>query len=257
MELVLKDIDKSFGNKEVLNKASFSFDKGYVYALLGRNGAGKTTLFRIINESIDKDGGEVYLKDGDSTRKLDFKDIFFMVSEPDLPKFLTGREFIRFFVDANKDKIEGNVDINEFFDLVDFDLGDADRLIQDYSTGMKNKLQIIMFLILRPIVILMDEPLTSLDVVVQAQMKNIIRQIRKDHIIIFSTHIMGLAKDICDKICLLHSKNLHAVDGLIKDDPNFEDTVISLLTRDKEDAEFKEASRKLSNKKEDKYEQEL
>ena len=95
---------------------------------------------------------------------------------------------------------------------------------------MKNKLQMLMFLILKPKVILMDEPLTSLDVVIQLQMKRIIRDIHKDHIIIFSTHILQLAKDICDKIVLLHNESLNPVDSLIKDDPDFEDTIIDLLS---------------------------
>ena len=104
---------------------------------------------------------------------------------------------------------------------------------------MKNKLQMIMFLILKPKVILMDEPLTSLDVLVQVQMKKIIREIHKDHIIIFSTHILQLAKDICDKIVLIHDKKLNPVDGLLKDDPNFEDTIVSLLAGDAEASEIK------------------
>ncbi|MFR7353928.1 hypothetical protein [Anaerococcus obesiensis] len=113
---------------------------------------------------------------------------------------------------------------------MDFDMEDADRLIQDYSTGMKNKLQMLMFLILKPKVILMDEPLTSLDVVVQLEMKKIIRDIHKDHIIIFSTHILQLAKDICDDIVLLHDKNLQKVDKKVSEDKDFEDKIIKLLT---------------------------
>ncbi len=85
----------------------------------------------------------------------------------------------------------------------------------------------------------MDEPLTSLDVLVQVQMKKIIREIHKDHIIIFSTHILQLAKDICDKIVLIHDKKLTPVDGLLKDDPNFEDTIVSLLAGDAEASEIK------------------
>lgn len=110
---------------------------------------------------------------------------------------------------------------------------------------MKNKLQMLMFLILRPRVILMDEPLTSLDVVIQLQMKKIIREIHKDHIIIFSTHILQLAKDICDRIVLLHDKTLNPVDSLIKDDPAFEDTIINLLSGKAEAEEIKKIEENL------------
>ncbi|MCI5972876.1 MAG: ABC transporter ATP-binding protein, partial [Anaerococcus sp.] len=203
MKLIINGLSKSFGKKEVLKDVSYTFNQGEVYALLGRNGAGKTTLFKLINESLDKDSGEVLLEEDGKRNPIDFKDVFFMVSEPELPKFLTGREFISFFIEANRENIKNLKNIDEYLEIVELDKDDSNRLIQDYSTGMKNKLQMLMFLILKPKVILMDEPLTSLDVVVQLQMKRIIRDIHKDHIIIFSTHILQLAKDICDKIVLL------------------------------------------------------
>ena len=245
MKLIVKNLSKTFGKKEVLKNASYTFDQGEVYALLGRNGAGKTTLFKLITDSIVKDSGEVLLEIDGKSSPLDFKDVFFMVSEPELPKFLTGREFISFFIEANKENIKDTKDLNSYFSLVDLDIDDSNRLIQDYSTGMKNKLQMLMFLILRPRVILMDEPLTSLDVVIQLQMKKIIREIHKDHIIIFSTHILQLAKDICDRIVLLHDKSLNPVDSLIKDDPAFEDTIINLLSGKAEAEEIKKIEENL------------
>lgn len=248
MKLIVKNLSKTFGKKEVLKNASYTFDQGEVYALLGRNGAGKTTLFKLITDSIVKDSGEVLLEIDGKSLPLDFKDVFFMVSEPELPKFLTGREFISFFIEANKENIKDTKDLDSYFSLVDLDIDDSNRLIQDYSTGMKNKLQMLMFLILRPRVILMDEPLTSLDVVIQLQMKKIIREIHKDHIIIFSTHILQLAKDICDRIVLLHDKNLNPLDSLIKDDPAFEDTIINLLSGKAEAEEIKKIEENLETK---------
>lgn len=245
MKLIVKNLSKAFGKKEVLKNASYTFDQGEVYALLGRNGSGKTTLFKLITDSIVKDSGEVLLEIDGKSLPLDFKDVFFMVSEPELPKFLTGREFISFFIEANKENIKDTKDLDFYFSLVDLDTDDSNRLIQDYSTGMKNKLQMLMFLILRPRVILMDEPLTSLDVVIQLQMKKIIREIHKDHIIIFSTHILQLAKDICDRIVLLHDKTLNPVDSLIKDDPAFEDTIINLLSGKAEAEEIKKIEENL------------
>lgn len=239
MKLIINNLSKSFGKKDVIKNASYTFDQGEVYALLGRNGAGKTTLFKLITDSLSKDEGEVLLEDKNSIKPIDFKDVFFMVSEPELPKFLTGREFISFFIEANRENIKNLANLDDYLSLVDLEVDDSNRLIQDYSTGMKNKLQMIMFLILKPKVILMDEPLTSLDVLVQVQMKKIIREIHKDHIIIFSTHILQLAKDICDKIVLIHDKKLNPVDGLLKDDPNFEDTIVSLLAGDAEASEIK------------------
>lgn len=152
------------------------------------------------------------MEDGGERRPLTSSDVFMMVAEPELPEFLTGYEFLKFFIEANIDRVPDPLPIEDYLDQVSLDRADALRLIQDYSTGMKNKLQMLMFLILRPKIILMDEPLTSLDVVVQLEMKKIIRSIKEDHIIIFSTHILQLAQDLCDRIILLHGKNLHDVE---------------------------------------------
>lgn len=92
---------------------------------------------------------------------------------------------LAFFVEANREKIHKDVNLDQYFDQIDFAVEDRDRLLQSYSTGMKNKIQMLMFMILRPPVILMDEPLTSLDVVVQHEMKELIRSIRGEHIILF------------------------------------------------------------------------
>ena len=234
MKLVIENLSKSFDDKEVIKEASYEFEKGTVYALLGRNGAGKTTLFRLITEAIKKDSGEIYIEENGTQTPVSFDDVFMMVAEPDLPKFLTGYEFIRFFIDANRENIKDLKDIDYYLDLIDFDEEDSHRLIQSYSTGMKNKIQMLMFLILKPRIILMDEPLTSLDVVVSLQMKKIIRQIHEDHIMVFSTHILQLAKDICDKIVLLSEKKLSGLDDSYLADPDFEDKLISILASNKE-----------------------
>ncbi|MBP2070092.1 MULTISPECIES: ATP-binding cassette domain-containing protein [Anaerococcus] len=232
MRLVIENLSKKFEEKSVLMDLSAKFDQGIIYALLGRNGAGKTTLFSLISKELKKDSGEIYLLEDDEKIDINLKDVFFMLAEPELPRFLTAREFINFFIDVNKERINDNLDPNYYFDLVRFDEEDKDRLIQGYSTGMRNKLQMMMFLILKPKVILMDEPLNSLDVVVQKEMKNLIKYIKNDHIIIFSTHILDLAKDISDEIVLLHKGQIEEVDREIKNNPDFEEKIIDLLQKE-------------------------
>ena len=232
MQLLIDNLSKSFDEKLVLDKLSITLDQGIIYGLLGRNGAGKTTLFSLIAKELEKNSGDIYLIDKSSKSPLDIKDVFFMLAEPEIPRFLTGREFINFFIDVNKERIKGNLNPDIYFDQVKFDEDDKDRLIQGYSTGMRNKLQMMMFLITKPKVILMDEPLNSLDVVVQKEMKDLIKSIKNDHIIIFSTHILDLAKNMADEILLLHKGKISEVDREIKNNPDFEEEVINLLQRE-------------------------
>lgn len=229
MKLLLQEVSKSFPGKEVLEGINYTFEENCLYALLGRNGSGKTTLFNVISGQIRRDGGEILLEEDGERRPLTSSDVFMMVAEPELPEFLTGYEFLKFFIEANSDRVQEPASIEDYLAQVSLDRADALRLIQDYSTGMKNKLQMLMFLILRPKIILMDEPLTSLDVVVQLEMKKIIRSIKEDHIMIFSTHILQLAQDLCDRIILLHGKTLHDVDEKMAREEGFEDKIIALL----------------------------
>lgn len=227
--LVLKNIRKSFDGKEVLTDISFEFEKGKIYALLGRNGAGKTTLFNILADELKEDGGEVTLVTEGKERPLTTDDLSYVYASPILPEFLTGYEFIRFFMDINKDRLVHTMGIDDYFDLIHFNREDRHKLITSYSHGMKNKIEMLLFLIAKPEVILLDEPLTSLDVVVALEMKKLLREIREDHIIIFSTHILQLALDICDEVVILNEGRLSLLDHEMLSDANFEDEIITLL----------------------------
>ncbi len=231
MKLIVKDLKKSFGQKSVLKGINFTFERGKIYGLLGKNGAGKTTFFNCLNEDIESDNGCFLLDD----KALTPEDIGYVVSTPNVPEFLTGREFLKFFIDINKDKIKNLKTIDEYFDFMKIDIEDRDKLLKDYSHGMKNKMQMLVNFIASPSVLLLDEPLTSFDVVVSEEIKEMLRNIKKDHIIIFSTHILELALDLCDEIVILNHGTLEEVDKKDLDNKKFKEKIISALTEDNND----------------------
>jgi len=237
MILKVEGLTKHFDKKSVLENASYDFGQGKIYGLLGRNGAGKTTMFNCLVGNMTPDSGEVFMdfnEDG-NIRPATFDDIGFVFTDPHLPEFMTGQEFLKYFIDISKDKIKDNVDLDQAFAQIDFDHMDRHKLIREYSHGMKNKLQMLAFLILRPHVILLDEPLASFDVVAALQMKNLIESIKKDHIIIFSTHILPLAQDLCDEIVILHNGKLSALDSEKMNDKDFEEEIVKQLTKEEAD----------------------
>ena len=229
MKLVVKQLRKSFDKKEVLKDINFEFDKGKIYGLLGRNGAGKTTFFNCLNEDLEIDSGEFYLVDKNSKRKVEPEDIGYVLSTPNIPEFLTGREFLKFFIDINKNRIKENKSIDDYFDFMKIDEEDRDKLLKDYSHGMKNKMQMLVNIIANPNVLLFDEPLTSLDIVVQEEMKQMLKEIKKDHIIIFSTHIMELALDLCDEIVILNKGILEEINKNNLDNKQFKNKIMEAL----------------------------
>ena len=230
MVLSVAGLTKMFDGRTILDGADYKFEKGKIYGLLGRNGAGKTTMFNCITGNLTPDGGKVIVEVNGKTHPAEFDDIGYVFTQPHLPEFMTGYEFIKFFVDINKNKIEGNVNFDQVFEMIEFSYEDRHKLIRDYSHGMQNKLQILAFLILRPPVIFLDEPLTSFDVIAALQIKNLIKSIKRDHIIIFSTHIMELAQDLCDEIVILHKGKLSKLDSSRFDDKDFEQQIFEMLS---------------------------
>ncbi len=160
---------------------------------------------------------------------MESEDIGYVLSIPNVPEFLTGREFLKFFIDINKNRIKDLKTIDEYFDFMKIEKEDRDRLLKDYSHGMKNKMQMLVNIIANPNVLLLDEPLTSFDVVVAEEMKQMLREIKKNHIIIFSTHIMELALDLCDEIVILNKGILEEVDKNNLDNAGFKNKIIEAL----------------------------
>ena len=242
MKLVVDEVYKKFEDKVVLNSTSFAFESGKIYGLLGRNGAGKTTLFNCINEDLRPEHGKFYITDDNfdvnmspeekenyKKENIETENIGYVLSAPIVPDFLTGRELLKFFIDINKKRIKEVKQIDEYFEMVSIDEVDRDRLVKDYSHGMKNKMMMLLNFISDPEIWLLDEPLTSLDVVVADDMKQLLRKMKGNHVMIFSTHIMELATGLCDEIVLLKDGKLIATDRNGMSDDEFEKFIIEAL----------------------------
>ncbi|MEG0313790.1 MAG: ABC transporter ATP-binding protein [Erysipelotrichaceae bacterium] len=235
MKLIINRLKKNYEEKKVLKDINFEFETNKIYGLLGRNGSGKTTLFNCLNSDIKIDNGEFYLENDGIRQEIEPEDVGYVLSTPTVPGFLTGREFIKFFIDINESNIKNIKTIDEYFDIVRIDKDSRDKLLKDYSHGMKNKMQMIINIIAEPNLLLLDEPLTSLDVVVAEEMKKLLRTLKQNRITILSTHLMDLALDLCDEILLLKDGVLEKVN---KEDLNvseFKNKIINILMEEEHD----------------------
>ena len=173
MELIISHLVKSYGSKKVLKDIDFVFEEGKIYGLLGRNGSGKTTFFNCVNSDIDIDSGSMFFRDEKDPNKvipLQPEDIGYLVSTPTVPEFMTGREFLKFFLEVHEE-IKPDRTIEEYFDYMMIPEDDRDSLLKNYSHGTKNKMQMLLNIIASPRLMLLDEPLTSLDVVIAEEMQ--------------------------------------------------------------------------------------
>ena len=214
-KLVVQDLQKRFGDQEVLRGASFTFEQGKIYGLIGRNGAGKTTFFNCLNEDLSRDGGSFHLvDDGGNPRPVTADDMGYVLSTPVVPEFLTAREFLQFFLEINRDRIPYPKAPDVYLDYM---------CIDEAARGM------LVNIMADPTVLLLDEPLTSFDVVVADEMKALLRRIKGQHIILLSTHIMDLALDLCDDIVILHHGVLQEVRREDLADEAYKDRIIAAL----------------------------
>ncbi|MBW1568800.1 ATP-binding cassette domain-containing protein, partial [Streptococcus agalactiae] len=160
------------------------------------------------------------------------KDIGIVYSENYLPEFLTGYEFVKFYMDLHPS--DDLMTIDDYLDFMEIGQTERHRIIKGYSDGMKSKLSLICLMISKPKVILLDEPLTAVDVVSSIAIKRLLLELSEDHIIILSTHIMALAEDLCDIVAVLDKGKLQTLD-IDRKHEQFEERLLQVLKGDEYD----------------------
>ncbi|WP_047980229.1 ABC transporter ATP-binding protein [Ornithinibacillus contaminans] len=201
----VKGLRESFKDKEVLKGVDFDVQQGEIFALLGSNGAGKTTTVNIISTLLKQDGGEASIcgydvqRDPDQVRQR----ISLTGQFAALDGMLTGRENLILIAKlrgvSNPAQVADNL-------LARFSLTEAaDRRADDYSGGMKRRLDIAMSLIGTPPVIFLDEPTTGLDPEARIEVWNTIKELASGGTtILLTTQYLEEAEQLADRIAILH-----------------------------------------------------
>lgn len=199
---------KNFGSIRALDGVSFSVERGEVLGLLGPNGSGKSTLMKIIVGILKPDTGNIQVLGTDvGTDSITVKKTVGYVPEsPRLYEFLSGTEYLDFIADIHGlDPNTKHERVSEFLKALDLE-GRENELINGYSQGMKQKLAIIAGLLHRPQLLVLDEPLNSLDPRTARIVKDLIHKLRNDGVpTIFSTHVLDIADAICDRVVIMSS----------------------------------------------------
>ncbi|MFI3261171.1 MAG: ABC transporter ATP-binding protein [bacterium] len=214
MKLIIENVKKNYGQKKVLEGIDFEFEDGKIYGLLGVNGSGKTTFFDLINKDVPLTAGEIYVSDNNQKKKISTDIIGYVRSTPMVPDFLTARELVEFYLEVNEGKIDNVKTTEEYLDDFYIAREDRDKLLKEYSHGMKNKILMLINFVNNPKILLLDEPLTSFDPVISDNMKKKLLGIKKDKFVIVSTHIMEIAIDLCDEIVLLKDGKFEVIDNV-------------------------------------------
>ena len=204
MILELRNIDKSFGEKEVLKGVSFTAEGGKAFGLLGRNGAGKTTSIRILMNVFPANSGEVLI-DG---RPINYNKIGlgYLPEERGLyPKKLIIDQLVYFAELKGMNKKEAIKSVDYWLERLGMSEYRNKRL-DTLSKGNQQKIQLITALAHDPEIVILDEPFSGLDPVNAMLLKDVVKeQIAKGKIVLFSSHQMSYIEEFCDSIAIINA----------------------------------------------------
>lgn len=198
--LRIQHLKKSYNKKtEVLSDIDYTFEEGKVYPILGGNGAGRTTLFDCISGDLPVDEGKIITEEKSV--------IFHAAKQSILPMYITAYEYIRFLCELKNVALPAD----EFLDKVGMDESAKDTLISELTFENKKRVQLAAFLVQKPYVILFDEPFDYCNEEYIHTFLKVIGSVKDNHIILISTGLLEIAKQISDEILLLHNGKFEIV----------------------------------------------
>ena len=203
--LEVKNLNKSFGKKQVLHDVSFEVEEGEILGFIGPNGAGKTTTIKLILGLQSINSGEVYINGYDIKKEFSkaISSVGAIVESPDLYMYLTGRQNLKlissYYNDVKKE------DIDRVIQLVGLE-NRIDDKVSKYSLGMRQRLGIAASLIHNPKLLILDEPTNGLDPEGIKEMRDLLKNLAKKNIaILISSHNLSELESFITTACIIQN----------------------------------------------------
>lgn len=205
-DLILKcdKLNKSFGNKKILNDVSFEVFKGDILGFIGPNGAGKTTTIKMILGLQSIDSGSVLINDYDIKKDFEkaIESVGTIVENPDLYMYLTGYENLKLVANMYKNIDKNRID--EVVKIVKLEQRINDK-VSKYSLGMRQRLGIAQAILHRPNLLILDEPTNGLDPEGIKELREIIKNLAlKENVgVLISSHNLSELESFCNKVVMI------------------------------------------------------
>ena len=209
----VKDLVKRYGNKCAVDNVSFTVRRGEILGFLGPNGAGKSTTMNIITGYLSSTDGTVTI---DGVDVLDDpieakKKIGFLPEQPPLYLDMTVRDYLDFICDLKHIKGDRKKHVNDICKVVKID-NVYNRIIKNLSKGYRQRVGIAQAMIGNPEVLILDEPTVGLDPHQIIEIRNLIKDLGKNHTVILSSHILPEVQAVCDRVIVINKGKLVADD---------------------------------------------
>ena len=210
----VKNLVKKYGDHLAVDNLSFTVEKGQIYGFLGPNGAGKSTTMNIMTGYLGATEGEVIINGHDILKEPELakKSIGYLPEIPPLYTDMTVMEYLTFVAELKKIKkvaIKESVDeVLELVGLIDVEK----RLIKNLSKGYRQRVGLAQAIMGFPEIIILDEPMVGLDPLQIIEIRELIRNLAKEHTVILSSHILAEVQEMCDYIMIISKGKLVASD---------------------------------------------
>ena len=210
----VKNLVKRYGNHIAVNDLTFTVDTGKVVGFLGPNGAGKSTTMNMITGYIAQTEGTVLIDGIDMLEEPERakEKIGYLPEIPPLYPDMRVREYLQFVADLRKvSKKERDLEIYEIMKKTKV-LEVAERLIRHLSKGYKQRVGLSATMIGQPDILILDEPTVGLDPGQIIEIRELIRELSRDHTVLLSSHIMQEISAVCDEIIIINKGKMIACD---------------------------------------------
>lgn len=202
--LKLYNVSKKYSQKMALQNINLLLEENCIVGLVGPNGAGKTTLFRLIMNLIEPTTGEIKLWNQDNSTNVVGNNISYCSDGDNLYEDLTIRENIEFVVRAYEIH-DGKKNFEKLSVLLNIDK-DLDKQVKNLSKGMRKKAALIRTLVNENSIIILDEPMSWLDLDSQKELTMLLKNMSKKSLILISSHNMAQIEKLCDKVVILNKE---------------------------------------------------
>lgn len=208
--IAIDGLTKHFGDIIAVNNLSLTVEQGEIFGFLGPNGAGKTTTIRLLLDFLRPNAGSVRVLDFDpQTNNVDIKRrVGYVPGEIGLPERMSSRAYLQYISD-----IRGGVDESRVAELAGRLQLDLDQVIKTLSKGNKQKLVLIQALMSKPDLLVLDEPTTGIDPIVQREFQTLLREhIANGGTVFLSSHLLDEVQHIADRVGIIREGKLVAVE---------------------------------------------
>ena len=221
--IVIDDLYKSYGKKEVLKGLDLVVDYGCLFGFIGRNGIGKSTTIDCMIGAKRFQKGKIYVAGHDmSLEGLEAKKLYgYVASEPTCYEAMTGYEYLEFVASIyGLSEKEFNKSYKYLINRLMLDEAELANQVSDYSHGMKQKLCLVASLLHNPKIWILDEPTVGLDIIATEELKKMLREYANSGNCVFVTsHNIDLVSKLCDKVAIINNGKVVHIFDLVKN-PN-------------------------------------